>query len=139
MGSIDTQVLPSSLGIVKHSRRRLTGLALFAVVALTTVGMTWGSVAAPGNAADACCHRTSSATSTTPKPFSGHCGSLSPLLCCDQPFSLTTADALDLPSLTLALISSAPALLPSATQVLSVVLAPARAAPSAAYHTVLRL
>lgn len=120
---------------MKHAGRRLTVLALFAVVALTTTGMARSTVAASGQAAHAPCH----GAPTTPKPPSGPCGSLSPLPCCNQPFLFTTTDALDVPSLTFALISSAPTLFPPITQVANVMLAPARAAPSTTYHSILRL
>lgn len=122
-----------------HTGRRLVVLALLVVVALTATGVAWGALATNRLVAHATCHGASPAAPATPKPCGGPCGSVSPLACCNQPFSVTTPDVLDTPSAACALISSAPGLLPPVAHSAVFALAPARVTPPPARHTILRL
>jgi hypothetical protein len=136
MSFIDAAGRPTTLSTVALAGQRRTSLVLLALIAVMASGAAWAGLTSLDRPSCVTCHAASPAV---PAGHSGPCGSLSPLPCCDQLFSLTSAHVADYPAVTFALISSVAHLLPPTSQVLAVVLAPARAAPSTASHTILRL
>jgi len=137
--SIDSVGWPSSLGIVKSAGRRLTVLALFVVVALTTTGRAWSALVPTAGGAEACCQGGCQSAPVSAQPCDGPCNSLSPLACGNQPVSVTTLDAVDATPPMFAIASSIPDLLPSPPNFPVLAVAPQSLTPRLIQHAILRL